>query len=188
MQSRMAALFRELVNDPPTRARLRAALGFCPRHTREALRQGDALGLSILYADLMAELLARLHNAAPASAASRRPACPECGAEQADTAEIAEAFAAYLAEPEMQDASRGNLRLCGVHLLTVMQAATPEARTFILGQVEPALQSLLKDLSEFIRKSDARFRHEGFGAEGDAYLRAARYLTGTSDEDRHSDG
>jgi len=43
-------------------------------------------------------------------------------------------------------------------------------------------------LSEFIRKSDARFRHEGFGAEGDAYLRAARYLTGTSDEDRHSDG
>jgi hypothetical protein len=40
---------------------------------------------------------------------------------------------------------------------------------------------LRDELAEFIRKNDYRFRHEGFGKEGDSWLRAIGIICGEQD-------
>ncbi len=39
-------------------------------------------------------------------------------------------------------------------------------------------QALRDELAEFIRKQDYRFRDEGLGAEGDAWIRAIAQVSG----------
>jgi len=40
------------------------------------------------------------------------------------------------------------------------------------------LESLHRELAEFIRKNDYRFKDEGFGTESDSWKRAVHKLTG----------
>ncbi|MGI8968080.1 MAG: DUF6062 family protein [Chloroflexota bacterium] len=46
-------LFYELVNDPPTRERIRRARGFCRYHARMISEQSDALGAAIILCDVL---------------------------------------------------------------------------------------------------------------------------------------
>jgi len=50
-------LLYEAVNDPPTREAIRKAGGFCQRHAWQLLTQGDALGVSIIWNDVLTDHL-----------------------------------------------------------------------------------------------------------------------------------
>ncbi|HLK55081.1 MAG TPA: hypothetical protein VKU00_00865, partial [Chthonomonadaceae bacterium] len=49
----LRTLFAEFVNDPPTRQRFRQARGVCAAHIPLLAELGDALGVAILYHDLV---------------------------------------------------------------------------------------------------------------------------------------
>ncbi len=58
----LQSLFYESVNDIGLRQQLRRSLGFCHEHARISLEPGvgDALGVSIIYHDILTNLLRRL--------------------------------------------------------------------------------------------------------------------------------
>jgi hypothetical protein len=45
-------------------------------------------------------------------------------------------------------------------------------------------ESLIAELSEFVRKNDYRFQHEPVGREGSAWLRAVDAVSGQTDLDQ----
>lgn len=53
-------LFYEHVNDPGTRARLAASLGFCRMHAQQVRMFMDPLGIAIVYEDLLGQAISRL--------------------------------------------------------------------------------------------------------------------------------
>jgi hypothetical protein len=59
------ALAYENTNDPGIRNGVRAARGFCNRHTEQYLRLGDELGTAIIYRDLLHTIIPALEEAAP---------------------------------------------------------------------------------------------------------------------------
>jgi len=66
----------ELVNDPTIRAELRRSLGFCRRHAVDAAAQASApLSVSIVCADLCAQVARRLAAGKPIRATGPCPAC-----------------------------------------------------------------------------------------------------------------
>jgi len=66
----------ELVNDPTVRAELRRSLGFCRRHAVDAAAQPSApLSVSIICADLCAQIARRLAAGKPIKATGPCPAC-----------------------------------------------------------------------------------------------------------------
>ncbi len=62
----LAHFFYESVNDPDIRARLRKSLGFCRTHAWLSVnaRVGDALGIAIIYQDILTNLLRDLPSEA----------------------------------------------------------------------------------------------------------------------------
>ena len=54
-----------------------------------------------------------------------------------------------------------------------------------LTEIQSAInQRWLGELDEFIRKNDYRFMSEGFGSEGDAWIRAIERLSGADGASR----
>jgi hypothetical protein len=172
---RLAFLFHEEVNDPPTRLRLRASLGFCARHAQQSAYPGNALGLAIIYKDLAERALERLQNR---DRTLLQHGCPECEEERRDAERFARALAGDLLEPELQSAYLKGEGLCIPHLQMVARFATPESWRFLQKVEQERLHRLAEELGEFIRKNDYRFRDEPMGAERNVWLRALRKLSG----------
>jgi hypothetical protein len=59
------ALTYENTNDPAVRRGIRAARGFCNRHTQQYLGFGDELGAAIIYRDLLHTIIPALGEATP---------------------------------------------------------------------------------------------------------------------------
>ncbi len=59
------ALTYENTNDPSIRNGVRAARGFCNRHTLQYLSFGDELGTAIIYRDLLHTIISALEEVAP---------------------------------------------------------------------------------------------------------------------------
>jgi hypothetical protein len=58
----LASLFREGVNNPPMRRRMRRSLGFCNSHSWKLRDMGDSLAMAILYKDLLETLTKNLRR------------------------------------------------------------------------------------------------------------------------------
>jgi hypothetical protein len=203
--------FYESVNSPAWRDSLRASLGFCHEHAWLAVNQrlGDALGFSIIYRDLINSVLNQLNDSNSSARPSRRGAsllrqipeqarnmiekmlyaltphkrCPVCEHRDEMTRTVLSMLVKELPGSEMTEALQASEGLCLPHLrLTLEHVKDLSACEKLLSIQREKLESLSAELAEFIRKNDYQASKEGFGREGDAWLRAIRMIAGSKRE------
>ena len=203
--------FYENVNSPAWRDSLRASLGFCHEHAWLAVDQrlGDALGFSIIYRDLLNSVLKQLNDGSGSARTSRRGVsllrqvpeqvrkmiekmlyaltprkrCPVCEHRDEMTRTVLSVLVEELPGPEMTEALQASEGLCLPHLrLTLEHVQDLSVCEKLLTIHREKLESLSAELAEFIRKNDYQAIKEGFGREGDAWLRAVRMIAGNKKE------
>jgi hypothetical protein len=201
------AILWEMVNDLEVRAELNAARGYCSDHVRLLARAGAALGVAILSKDVLRTLLDVLaanpiedaddsvvqgllraaDRNAPSKVAAKvvaalepqRP-CPVCRHQQDRERELTTTLLAYLdGLGALAQAYHSSDGLCLPHFRQVLSQASSAKDARALIRVQQAVwQRLHGQLGEFIRKSDVRFREEGFGPEKDSWRRAIEAFGG----------
>jgi len=199
--------FYENVNSPKWRDALRASLGFCHEHAWLSVNQrlGDALGYSIIYRDIINSLLNQFDDQTGLAHTARRrtsllrqlpePArnriekiltaltprkrCPVCEQRDHATRNLISVLVEELDTPEMILALQASEGLCLPHLrLTLEHVRDASASEQLLNIQREKLEVLRTELAEFIRKNDYQAVKEGFGKEGDAWLRAMGMIVG----------
>jgi len=199
--------FYENVNSTRWRDGLRASLGFCHEHAWLGIdkRLGDALGYSIIYRDVVNSVLTQLADSgSPATESRRRTSllrqlpesakdriekilssltphkrCPVCKQRDEATHIYLSVLVKELQTPEMINALQTSDGLCLPHLrLALEQVKDLSARERLINLHRAKLESLRNELDEFIRKNDYQAIQEGFGREGDAWLRAVSMIAG----------
>ncbi len=199
--------FYENVNSPKWRDRLRASLGFCHEHAWLGIdkRLGDALGYSIIYRDIVNAVLTHLEDSnSPAPASHRRASllrqlpesarnriekilaalsphkrCPACEQRDETTRTYLAVLVKELQTSEMINALQTSDGLCLSHLQLALEHVKDLSTSEQLINIHRAkLESLRNELDEFIRKNDYQAIREGFGKEGDAWLRAVSMIAG----------
>jgi hypothetical protein len=203
--------FYENVNSPAWSARLRASYGFCHEHAWLSVheRLGDALGFSILYHDIVNTILQSLDGEIKSMRAPRRQGsvlkqipeslraraerfiasltprkgCPACEHREQVRRDLLAALIEDVQTAEMQETLKASEGLCLPHLRLVLGSAK---ETSVYGSIlslhRAKLESLKHELAEFIRKNDYQVIQEGFGSEGNAWLRAIRMIVGNRNE------
>jgi len=203
--------FYENVNSPKWRDRLRASLGFCREHAWLGVnrRLGDALGYSIIYHDIINSILNQMNAGDNLALPSRgrRPLlqqipeaarnmitkaltalnphkrCPVCEHRDETTRTLVSVLVEELKTPEMRDAFQASEGLCLPHLrLSLEHVNDASACETLLAIHREKLERLRAELAEFIRKNDYQAIKEGFGKEGDAWLRAIGVVAGKRGE------
>lgn len=164
-------LFYEQVTDPQARARLRRSEGFCEEHTAVALQLGDALGSSIIYADVLAAASQSL-GSAPSQT------CPACHTASEAAQRALNTLLTHFAEEEAQLAYRQSDGLCLPHLRQIIPSRSKSAAAKVLDIERERLARLAAECEEFAAKSDYRRLGEPLGSERNAWQRAARKLGG----------
>jgi hypothetical protein len=203
----LSNLLYENVNDVILRRDLRLSLGFCNLHARVIAESGvgSALGISIIYQDVLSNLLrslpdientneqdhfvCRLFKRIPRSVleiASRvrktiRPIgdCPACIQQGRST----EVFVSVLVDSLLDERLAKNLSLsdglCLPHLdLAIREVKDERTLLKLIALTREKYSHLNQELSEIIRKSDYRFQDEGFGGEGNAWRRVLAMVSG----------
>jgi hypothetical protein len=203
--------FYENVNTLAWRDQLRASLGFCHEHAWLAAnkRLGDALGFSIIYRDIVNSVLAQLSDKDNTVSASHkwtsslqkipeaarkliektltaftpRKRCPVCEHRDETTRRVLSVLVEELEKPQMSDALEASDGLCLPHLrMTLEQVKEVSACETLINLHREKLENLSAELGEFIRKNDYQAIKEGFGREGDAWLRAISMIAGSRRE------
>jgi hypothetical protein len=178
--------FNESLLDPTIRQKLVDSLGFCYEHIWLSLnlKLSDALGHAILSRDLVKTTLKTIieneNNAGDRLASSLDPVatCPACRIEEATVERVIDSMKVALRDQEFITAYTQSNGLCISHLKRLLPGLDVKRRAVILDHQRICMEQLLGELSEFIRKSDYRFRDEIIGKEGDSYLRAADMIQG----------
>lgn len=168
-------LFYEQINEFEMRERLRKSLGLCHEHAWLAAdgMTGNALGLAILYDDMLRVRLEQLNEKKGKLRHTPAGKCPAC--EQRDSVghRALTVLARHFAEEEMHEAITRSDGLCFHHLpLALEQFKDSSVQKGLLSIQREKMEKLRAELGEFIRKNDYRFIHEGFGEERDAWRRA----------------
>jgi hypothetical protein len=201
--------FYENVNSPAWRDSLRASLGFCHEHAWLAVDQrlGDALGFSIIYRDIVNAILKQMDDSSVPARSSRRGAsllkqvpeqarnmiekmlyaltphkrCPVCEHRDEMTRNTLSVLVKELPGQEITEALQASDGLCLPHLrMTFELTKDVSAHEKLLTIHRAKLEGLRAELAEFIRKNDYQAIKEGFGREGDAWLRAVRMIAGSN--------
>ena len=188
--------FYENVNSPAWRKELRASLGFCHEHAWLGVnkRLGDALGYSIIYHDILGSILKEWDTRAESNPPSRRHTsrlekghsalaprkpCPACAYRDEARRQILTSLASELPTPELRQALESSQGLCLPHLKAALEfIKDTSVQQTLIGIHRAKLEGLRSELAEFIRKSDYQNIQEGFGPEGDAWLRAISLIVG----------
>lgn len=170
-QSRLRALFYELVNDLPTRERLRAGGAFCPQHTQQALRIGDPLGSSIIYGDL-------LRRAQDANPSEWRTSCLLCEHEAEVVRGMLKVLLEHIEEPDLCAVYQGSDGLCLPHLRQALARCRRPEAVRLAAMERDIMAGLVNQCDAFVAKSDYRHSKSLCPGEGDAWKRAARKLGG----------
>ena len=203
--------FYENVNSPAWRDSLRESFGFCHEHAWLGVnkRLGDALGFSIIYRDIINSVLRELNEDDKPIRVSRRwmsslgqisegarklmerlltaltprKRCPVCEHRDEMTRSVLSVLVGELENRQMTDALEGSEGLCLPHLrLALEYVKEVSVSETLLAIHREKLESLSAELGEFIRKNDYQAIKEGFGDEGDAWLRAISMITGSRKE------
>ncbi len=204
----LRSVLYEKVNDLGIREALRRAHGYCNEHAWRLpqVSDGPALGTALLYRSVLRQVSAELNSArfAPpangllnkargalqatgAAAANEtgplqpQQPCPACKHREAMTASALSGLAEALAADDgrMLAALRKSAGLCLPHLRQALAAAQNRAAfEALVSLANERMDSLAQELDEFIRKNDHRFMPEGFGPEGDSWLRAIGWAAG----------
>lgn len=197
--------FYESVNSPKWRDDLRASLGFCHEHAWLGVnrRLGDALGYSIIYHDIVnftlkqldtpkrvpndsrRSILQGLSDSArdlilkTRAAISPRKPCPVCVHRDHTGRTYVTAIMKEWSSAERTAALKESDGLCLPHLRLTLEHIRDSADSEMLIDIHrEKWEGLRTELSEFIRKNDYQATKEGFGKEGDAWLRAIGMAVG----------
>ncbi|HDI51867.1 hypothetical protein DRQ12_00995 [candidate division KSB1 bacterium] len=170
----------ENVNDPATRKKLRRSYGFCPHHAHIALKQQDAFGIGIIYADLLKNALSLISNNQWQNPKTAAQHCPACKIAIKSTERFLDLMLRHFPETDFQQALQIAEPLCWKHFSQLVALSQdPSLRRQIIDWELKKLQILQTTLAEFLRKQDYRFRQEGFSqAEKNAWLRAMEFFVG----------
>jgi hypothetical protein len=203
--------FYENVNSPAWRDSLRVSFGFCHEHAWLGVnkRLGDALGFSIIYRDIVNSVLTHLNdNESPERSSRRwtsalqkipeatrkliakmltaltpRKGCPVCEHRDETTRRVLSVLVEELEGAQMTNALEASEGLCLPHLRQSFEYVKESAVSETLLNIHrEKLESLSAELGEFIRKNDYQAIKEGFGAEGNAWLRAVSMIIGSRKE------
>jgi hypothetical protein len=210
LEGHLKSFFYESVNDVERRARLRQSLGYCREHLRLMLDAhiGDPLGFSILYQDILTQLLRGLAASGDVAAGqgladqlrfslrqasggkakqvgsietalAPAAACPACQEQAAFTELVLKTLAQTLRDEQMTQALSDSQGLCLPHLRQALpMAGDARAHQRLVQLSQQSLTNLRDQLAEFIRKNDYRFANEPVGEEGNAWRRALNLVTG----------
>jgi hypothetical protein len=184
----LASMAYDQVNDIDLRNELRAARGFCNVHAHRWLAEvHSVLGTAIVYEDLLKASLRELDAADKASRGGLWRAilgaqgadvgsCPACRAQmEAEARFLAALLATAAADPGVMQGSEG---VCLRHVRAALRRGGPGAEP-VLQHTRSAIERLLRELGEVIRKEDYRFRHEPrTDAERTAASRAVARVAG----------
>ncbi|MCD6404220.1 MAG: hypothetical protein J7M19_00155 [Planctomycetes bacterium] len=182
-------LLYENVTNAGVRRKLVRSRGFCHRHACEVLAFSKGLGTGLIYQDQLRVFLRflggidrRPEGLFPASAPGRwgrHAECPACRIQEESRRRYVRVLARSLGEAEMTKAFEDSAGLCVPHFLLVWQAARGvKLRQRIREAQQAKMSGLLKELEEFCRKQDYRFKDEPFGAEANSWIRAVRMMVG----------
>lgn len=196
----LESILYEAVLDPDVRAKLKASRGFCAQHVEMLTRKpGRALGIALVYRDTirtLAEFAEKGHfekddslfhklrskdrgGMATALKLAAHQGCPACEIGQNAERTFIELLLAHLQDDRLYSAYAEGEGLCLPHLIRALKMVTDEG--IFRRLVEPQVaryRLMLRDLDEFIRKRDYRFRTEEYGEEGDVWLRAMNAVVG----------
>ncbi len=200
-------LFYADVNDIKVRQHLRESRGFCPPHAWLLLEKklGDALGIAIIYHDILTNILRDMPSpyppaeqaAAPgflarlsgslskalksaSQALSPRRPCPACAEQEGMERLLGGVLVDALTDAAMTEALQASDGLCLIHLRQACERVNdPQAFSRLLAFSREHIQNLDAELVEYIRKNDYRFRKEELGPEGDSWQRVIMMAAGT---------
>lgn len=181
------------VNDADVRKHVREGLGYCNRHAWQMREmRGSALGMTFLYRDALLQMEEQIRAAKKSNARTRfdkmhvqiagaltpGKECYACKQQREIERRYLSSFVRLLADASFAEKFAASDGLCRVHLQSAVEGASNPAALETLVSAQHAIhQRLLVELNEFIRKNDYRFAGEGFGREGDAWIRAMELLS-----------
>jgi hypothetical protein len=173
------------VNSIERRAEIRAARGFCADHGAALMSIGRALGIAIIYKDVLDNILRALPagpTASAASALSPDTACPACRYYATMQDIYIGGFIQHLETAAFRERVLASEGLCLTHFGHALACAMDASRRqFLYDQQIERWQTLSGELGEYIRKNDYRFRSEGFGGESNSWERALLSISGGRD-------
>jgi hypothetical protein len=187
-------LLYESVNDPGIRHHTANSLGFCNRHAWQMRAvHGSALGMGFLNRDALNQwqsqlehmekpkgrgILERLRKQA-AHASHAKEKCLACVRQSEMDRRYVDTLNESLPEHDFCEALRLSQGLCRQHFSQACAAAPHVEILQSLLKIQMEVNArLVEELDEFIRKNDYRFMSEGFGAEGNSWVRAIERLAG----------
>lgn len=134
------ALLWENVNDPGIRAELRAGLGLCAAHTVALCQVADEeiydnLGVSILFADFVAEAIQRLEAGQPPGAAN----CPQCRRGRSVAATYVGKLLTWLGQGRHPLGPAAAGRLCLPHARLAVAWSGSQVRALLLAHTQSAV-------------------------------------------------
>ena len=192
----MDTFLYENVNDPGMRKDIRSALGFCNKHAWQLRQFGDGFGLSLIYQDLIGIFLEKIvtidDNAVTEktikkmlnTADIRRlkkigDNCDFCKRQKEVEGHYIAELLGNFNEPELQVVFGTSFGLCFSHMLIAIdKSKDAQISRDILKTESGKFKKLSEELKEFERKHDYRFSKEGFGKEGNAWIRAIEKMIG----------
>ncbi|MCZ7567406.1 MAG: DUF6062 family protein [Ardenticatenaceae bacterium] len=193
----LEAILYESVNDAGTQHTLTKAHGLCPTHSEHLLRLRDSLGTAILYNAVLGHLLEELPQNGYLRAdwlerlatrlggtRDRTPVlvphaiCPACRRRDEAADRAIEVFGEHHDDPDLRAALDASSGLCLPHIRQAVETLPGPALQPLLTRQQEAWRALRAQLAELIRKNDYRFRDEGFGEEGDSWIRAVHATAG----------
>ena len=175
----ISGIFYEQVTDYNLRDRLRDSLGFCREHAYFAVDElpGNALGIAIIYQDLIK--FAKHHLDDPRSGSSPKRRCPACEQRDLNMMRTLSDLAKHIEDPAMTNALKKSDGLCLFHMRHALKhTRVPSKRALLLSIEHEILGRLSQELAEFVRKNDYRFAKETFGSERDSWRRAVGIVAG----------
>jgi hypothetical protein len=172
-------------------------------HVRQLDQIGHALGVSLIYQDIVLTLVDLLKRSSPRQAVHRRgrcplwwdrmrgkrrllevlaprAECPACAYRATLEAVYIETLIDHLSDSEFVARLREADPLCLAHFGHAIEGVCDGELFRILRDVQlEHWEALVAELGEFIRKNDHRFQHEPVGREGTAWFRALDAIAGT---------
>jgi Family of unknown function (DUF6062) len=153
-------LLYENVNDPGVRKALRLSFGFCAVHTKMLSDVGDALGISIVYTDIIQHVRMEMEQGNLQALNDPAP-CPACDIKGRRENELCGTIADHLADDKLRHSLQESSGLCLVHLARVTEYVQDvETQRWLRKLHAEKLETLRTRMREFIRKNELRFSHE----------------------------
>ncbi|NOX89278.1 MAG: hypothetical protein GXO77_09635 [Calditrichaeota bacterium] len=165
------SIFYESINDGEFRRQINHSQGLCVDHTRIFCEYGDALGLSILGANLLEIWLCTL-------SAEPKSRCLLCENSEETEKYLLDTFTQFLSSEEFWLTLNASPGLCRRHFQKILpQLKNKHLQSRFSKWQKEKIESLLDNLYEFIRKNDYRFNEESVSVKEINALRLAwRFL------------